>query len=63
MNEQHQNQDPDQPIQTDEQTPQNDATDNTDILKRQTRSVASEVATDRKRSTGGIDSLGGGRLP
>ncbi|WP_192564140.1 hypothetical protein [Pseudomonas gozinkensis] len=62
MNEQHQNQDTDQPIQTDEQTPQNDATDNSS-LRRQTRSIVGEAAVDRKRGTGGIDSLGRGRLP
>lgn len=62
MNEQQQNQDTDQPIQTGEHTPKNDAA-NSDSLRRQTRSIVSEVAADRKRSTGGIDSLGGGRLP
>lgn len=62
MNEQQQNQDTDQPIQTGEQTPKNDAA-NGDSLRRQTRSIVSEAAADRKRSTGGIDSLGGGRLP
>ncbi|MCX2541559.1 hypothetical protein [Pseudomonas sp. COW5] len=62
MNEQHQNQGTYQPIQTGGQAPQDEAA-NSDSLKRQTRSIRSEVAADRKRSTGGIDSLGGGRLP
>ncbi|MCU0088571.1 MULTISPECIES: hypothetical protein [Pseudomonas] len=62
MKEQHQNQDTDQPTQTGEQTPQNDAA-NGDSLSRQKRSLVSEATADRKRSTGGIDSLGGGRLP
>lgn len=62
MNEQHQNQETDQPIQTDEQAPQNGAA-NSESPKRQTRSIESEAAADKKRGTGGIDSLGGGRLP
>ncbi len=61
MNEQHQNQDTDQPIQTDEQTPPNDVT-NRDSMSRQKRSVVSETSADRKRVTGGMDSLGGGRI-
>ncbi|MBX8467820.1 hypothetical protein K5E37_02150 [Pseudomonas sp. RIT778] len=62
MNEQHRNQDTDQPTQTGEQTPQNDAA-NSNSPRRQTRSIVSEAAADKKRGTGGIDSLGGGRLP
>ncbi|WP_085700213.1 hypothetical protein [Pseudomonas sp. B26(2017)] len=61
MNEQHQNQDGDEPIQTDEQTPQNDVTDS-NSLKRQKRSTKGNAAADRKKGTGGMDSLGGGRI-
>lgn len=61
MNEKQQNQDIDQPIQTGERTPQNDAA-NSDSRRRQTRSIVNEATADRKRSTGGMDSLGGGRL-
>ncbi len=62
MNAQHWNQAIVEPIQTDEQTPPNDAT-NSDSMSRQKRSVVNEASADRKRSSGGIDSLGGGRLP
>ncbi|PMW94865.1 hypothetical protein C1X59_27685 [Pseudomonas sp. FW215-R2] len=62
MTEQHQNLETDQTIQAGEQTSQNDANDSAN-LRRQARSVVSEAGADRKRSTGGIDSLGGGRLP
>lgn len=61
MNEQHPNQETDQPIQTGEQTPQIDEA-KSDSLRRQTRSIVNEATADRKRSTGGMDSLGGGRL-
>ncbi|WP_432219094.1 hypothetical protein ACREYJ_09485 [Pseudomonas kribbensis] len=61
MNEQHQNQDTDQPIQTDEQTSPNDSTDS-DNLKRQKRSVMGEGSDKKKKGTGGMDSLGGGRI-
>ncbi|MBH3406853.1 hypothetical protein I5P86_17515 [Pseudomonas glycinae] len=61
MNEQHPNQETDHPIQTGERTPQNDAA-NSDSPRRQTRSVMNEATAGRKRGTGGIDSLGGGRL-
>lgn len=61
MNEQQQNQDTDQPIQTDEQTPPHDAT-SSDSMSRQKRSVMIETSADRKRDTGGMDSLGGGRI-
>lgn len=61
MNEQHQNQDTDQPTHTVEQALQDDAA-NRDSLTRKARSIVSEAAADRKRSTGGMDSLGGGRL-
>ncbi|WJK11775.1 hypothetical protein [Pseudomonas fluorescens] len=61
MNEQHHSQDTDQPIQTDEQTPQNDAT-NSDNLKRQKRSVMGEGSAKKKKGSGGMDSLGGGRI-
>jgi len=35
----------------------------TTIPTRKTRSVDNENRVDRKRGTGGLDSLGGGRLP
>ncbi|KQV12891.1 hypothetical protein ASC74_07210 [Pseudomonas sp. Root329] len=37
--------------------------DETNTLTRKTRSIDSENSADRKRGTGGLDSLGGGRLP
>ncbi len=41
----------------------NDSPGTTDNLNRQKRSVDNESAADRKRGSGGLDSLGGGRLP
>ena len=37
--------------------------DATAPLNRQKRSADTDSATDRKHGTGGLDSLGGGRLP
>ncbi|MDX9664317.1 hypothetical protein QMK50_04960 [Pseudomonas sp. P5_152] len=38
-------------------------TNKTDTQKRRVRSADIESAADKKRGTGGLDSLGGGNLP
>ena len=43
-------------------TPLNDSTSTTNNPNRQKRSVDTDSAADKKRGSGGLDSLGGGRL-